>query len=142
MTRYLGDDWLLPRLDGRNEAWFTSGELTLQRCDDCGAYQHPPEDICSHCQGAALSFVACGETGVVESAAVVHHPIHPWLADHCPYVIAVISIDGAPGVNVIGNVLECEPSAVTIGVKVRVDFERVEDAQAGVTLQLPQWRLV
>ena len=141
MTRYLGDDWLLPTLDSRNEAWFTTGELSLQQCEECGGYQHPPEDICSHCQSSALSFVSCGDAGVVESVAVVHHPVHPWLVQYCPYAIAVISVDGAPGVNVIGNVVGCEPSAVAIGAKVRVDFERVEDKEAGVTIQLPQWRL-
>jgi uncharacterized OB-fold protein len=141
MTRYLGDNWLLPTLDASNESWFTSGVLSLQRCADCGGFQHPPEDICSHCQGSTLSFVACGETGVVESSAVVHHPVHPWLPEYCPYVIAVISVDGAPGVNVVGNVLGCEPSSVTIGAKVRVVFERVADDAAAVTLQIPQWQL-
>ena len=71
MTRYLGDDWLIPALDATNESWFTAGKITAQSCNDCGTFQHPPDEICGSCQGTNLSFKDCSGEGTVESVAVV-----------------------------------------------------------------------
>ena len=70
------------------------------------------------CQGTNLAFQACPGTGKVESFARVHHPLHPALKDKVPYVIAIISVDGAPGCNVQGNVVNCSSDSVQIGQKV------------------------
>ena len=139
MTRHLGQQWLLPALDPSNREWFTAGRLRVQRCDACGAHQHPPEEVCGSCQSHALSFRDAGATGRVESVAVVHHPVHPALQDHVPYAVAVVSLDDAPGAHAIGNVVGCDPHAVEIGEAVRVVFEVVEDGEAGETLRIPQW---
>jgi len=133
---------MIPALDPTNESWFTSGRINAQSCDDCGAFQHPPDDVCGGCQGTNLSFVDCSGEGTVESVAVVHHPVHPGLSDHCPYAIAVISIDGAPGVNAIGNVRNRAPHEVAIGQRVRAVFEEVPDPDGGETLRIPQWEVI
>ena len=139
MARTFGDASLLCDPDGSNREWFTAGRLRVQCCDACGAHQHPPEEVCGSCQGTALSFRDAGTTGRVESVAVVHHPVHPGLADHVPYAVVVVSLDGAPGAHAIGNVLGCDPSEVRIGQAVRAVFETVEDAEADETLRIPQW---
>ena len=139
MPRYLGDDFLLPLLDPRCEPWFTSGSIQVQFCDDCGHAQHPPEDLCSSCQGTSLSFRSLSGEGRVESCVVVHHPVHPALAERGPYVVAVVSLDGAPGCNAIGNVVDCEPEAVEIGQRLRAVYEEVPDPVSGRTLRIPQW---
>jgi len=141
MARYLGDDFLLPVLDEHNRPWFTSGALQIQFCDDCDRAQHPPEEVCTHCQGTQLGFRPLSGEGTVESAVVVHHPVHPKLADGIPYVVAVISLDGAPGCNAIGNVLGVPPDAVSIGDRVRAVFEAAKTPD-GETLQIPQWERV
>ena len=142
MTRVLGDDWLVPALDPDNRAFFTTGRITAQRCDACGAFQHPPEEMCGACQGVSLTFQECGDTGRVESVAVVHHPLHPDLAEHCPYAIVVVSVDGAPGVNLIGNVRNRAPHEVAIGQRVCAAFEEVADPESGDTLRIPEWEVV
>jgi len=142
MARHFGDDWLIPALDPFNESWFTAGKITVQSCDDCGVFQHPPEDVCGSCQGTALSFVECSGEGTVESVAVVHHPVHPGLSDHCPYAIVVVSLDGAPGANAIGNILNRDPGDISIGQRVRAVFEPAKDAETGADLLIPQWEVV
>ena len=133
---------MIPALDEANASWFTAGKITAQSCDDCGAFQHPPDEICGGCQGTNLSFKECGGEGTVESVAVVHHPVHPGLADYCPYAIVVVSIDGAPGVNAIGNVLNRPPQEIAIGQRVRAVYEEVSDPDGGDTLRIPQWEAV
>lgn len=141
MTRYLGDDFLLPTLTPNNTPFFTAGSLQIQVCEDCGHAQHPPDDLCYACQGTNLGFHAMPGTGRVESAVLVHHPIHPALKERVPYVVVVVAVDGAPGCNVLGNVVGCAPEAVTIGAPVRVVYEDATDPSSGVKLQIPQWEL-
>ncbi len=141
MERHLGPDWILPILTPHSTPYFTAGSIQIQHCDDCGRAQHPPEDVCRSCQGTRLSFRAMPGTGRVESAAVVHHAVHPGLADRVPYVIAIVSVDGAPGCNVQGNVVGCAPDAVAIGQKVRAVFEDATDPATGRALRIPQWEI-
>ena len=138
MDRYLGD-FILPQLTPKNTPYFTSGSIQIQFCEDCGHAQHPPDDVCYACQGTKLVFAPCPGTGKVESFARVHHPIHPALKDKVPYVIAIVSVDGAPGCNVQGNIVNCSPDAVSIGLKVRAVYEEVEDPATKQKLLIPQW---
>ena len=66
MSRYLGDDFLLPYLTPNNTPFFTAGTIQIQFCEDCGHAQHPPDDICYACQGRKLVFAPCEGTGQVE----------------------------------------------------------------------------
>jgi len=142
MSRHLGDKAVLPELDDLNRAWFTSGSIRVQACDDCGAFQHPPDDVCRSCRGTRFTFRECSGEGRIESVAVVHHAIGAGLKDAVPYAVVVVSIDGAPGANAIGNVVGREPAEVAIGQRVRAVFEIVEDPEGGPTLHIPQWETV
>lgn len=142
MSRHLGDDWLLPSLDDLNRSWFTSGEISIQLCKSCGELQHPPQEVCGSCQGFELDWHACSGEGRIESVAVVRHPLRPSLEEHVPYAVVVVSLADAPHVSAIGNVVDCAADEVAIGQKVRAVFERVDDAEAGEVLQIPQWELV
>lgn len=142
ISRILGDGWLLPVLDEHNRAYFTAGELMLQSCRACGAVQHPPEDLCRACGGHDVAPRASAGSGRVESVAVVHRAVHPALKDRVPYAVVVVSIDDAPGVNIVGNVHGANPHEVKIGARVRVVFEDVADRESGERLLIPQWELV
>jgi uncharacterized OB-fold protein len=99
--------------------------------------QHPPDDLwLPHPPSSAAT-----GTGRVESAAIVHHPVHPVLKERVPYVIAIVSVDGAPGCSVQGNVVGCPPEAVQIGQRVRAVFEEATDKATGTKLWIPQWEL-
>jgi uncharacterized OB-fold protein len=142
MSRHLGEDWLLPTLDEFNRRWFTAGAITIQACGACGELQHPPEEVCGSCQSWDLGWRECAGEGRIESFAVVAHPLRPSLEDHVPYAVVVVSLTDAPGVNVIGNVINIPAREVTIGQTVRATFQRVEDTQMGEVLQIPQWEVV
>ncbi len=135
MSRYLGD-FILPEIDRLSEPWFTSGRLMVQTCNDCGHAQHPPDDVCYSCGSFNLGYRELAGTGVVESSVTVWHPTHPDLLDRVPYVVAIVSLDGAPGCNAIGNIVNAEPGQVEIGQTVSVVYE-----QAGENLKIPQWEL-
>jgi uncharacterized OB-fold protein len=141
MARILGDDWLLPVLDSHNRDYFTAGVLMVQACRACGHAQHPPEDLCRSCGSHHVAPRASGGRGRIESVAVVHHAVHPLLKSHVPYAVVLVSIDDAPGVSLLGNVVDAAPTKPRIGARVHAVFEEAIDPDSGERLLIPQWQL-
>jgi uncharacterized OB-fold protein len=133
----LPQDWALPQLTPFNEAWFTSGALAVQRCTECAALQHPPEEVCHACGSMSFDHVELAPRGTVHSYTVVHYPANPALADAVPYTVVLVALDDAPEVRVVGNLLG--DGDVRIGMPVvAVWEERV--AEDGTRILLPQWQ--
>ncbi|WP_433327125.1 OB-fold domain-containing protein [Spirillospora sp. CA-294931] len=102
-----------------------AGELRVQRCGDCGLLRHPPGPMCPRCHSVRREHVvACGR-GEVHSFVVHHHPPVPGHVP--PYVVALVEL--AEGVRVVGNVLDCPPGEVKIGMPLTLTFRD----------GLPQW---
>ena len=65
-------------------------------------------------------------------------------ADKVPFPVAVIELDEAPGLRMVGNVIAApgaainsvDPATLAIGQRVRVSFERIAD-----DVTLPCWVL-
>jgi uncharacterized OB-fold protein/acyl dehydratase len=107
-----------------------AGELRIQRCADCGTLRHPPGPMCPKCHSLNRDFVVASGRGEVHSYVVHHYPPVPGRTP--PYVVAVVELE--EGVRVVGNVNGCPPDDVTVGMPVKVVFDRVDD-----DLTLPQW---
>jgi uncharacterized protein len=128
-------DWGLPELTPANEAWFTSGALTIQRCTSCATLQHPPEEICHGCGGMSFDHEVLSPRGTVHSYTVVHYPANRALAEAVPYTVALVSLDDAPHVRVVGDV----DGDVEIGATV-VPWWDERTADDGTVIRLPRWR--
>ena len=123
------DAWTQPFWDAA-----ASHQLTAPRCTNCGTFRLPPTRFCARCRHQEIEFVELPGTGTVFSFIVVRHPLNPDMARYVPYMPAVVDADGAPGVRFVSNVVDAEPSDVTIGLPVRVVWHQVSD-----TLTLPWW---
>jgi uncharacterized OB-fold protein len=75
---------------------------------------------------------------VIYSWERVWHPVHPALADACPYVVVLVELPGADGVRMVGNLLGDPIAPVAIGAEVEAVFEDHHDADRSFTLV--QWR--
>lgn len=118
----------LPRLDNDNRAFWTGGadgELRLHQCQDCQAFIHPPRPVCRSCLSEHVKAVAVAGTGVVDTYTVNCQKFSP--TAEVPFVIARVAIDGAPGVILTTNIVDCPVDAVDIGDRVRVKFEQHGD---------------
>lgn len=141
--RCLPDDWIVPAITPENRAFFTSGELRLQRCRACGVVQHPPGEICHACQAMEFDYIAARPQGVVETFTIVHHVVHPMLKQNVPYNVAVISLRDYPHVRIVGNVIDVAPERMRIGLAVACTWAEVRregDGHEPLTLYIPQWR--
>ena len=140
-TRYLPADWPLPQITDENRAFFTAGVLTLQRCQSCAQVQHPPHELCHHCQADRFDYVEASGFGTIDNVTTVHHAGDPRLADCVPYNVVIVTPDDHPDVRIVGNVINAGGRAIEIGASVRCVFAEIEDPDTGETLTLPQWEL-
>jgi uncharacterized OB-fold protein len=99
------------------------GELMVQRCTGCGAYQFYPRVRCVTCAGP-VEFVAVSGKGTVHSLTVCHRPLTPRFGDG-PYVVALVDLDEGP--RLMTNIVGCPPESVYIGMKVTVAFQRLTE---------------
>lgn len=125
----------LPELTAENTAFWTGGEhgeLRIAFCRACEAAIHPPQVICPRCFSDEVVARAVPGTGTVYTCTVNHQPWLPGM--DVPFALAVVDLDGAPGVRVTARVIDAEPAQVFIGQQMKVAFEQVDD------VWIPQWK--
>jgi hypothetical protein len=74
--------------------------------------------MCPVCHSLEFEIIDLAGDGVVYSYAILHHPQNP--AFEYPVLAALIDLD--EGVRVLSNLVEVEPSEITVGMPVTVDF--------------------
>ncbi|MEO3810811.1 bifunctional MaoC family dehydratase N-terminal/OB-fold nucleic acid binding domain-containing protein [Sphaerisporangium sp. B11E5] len=118
----------------RDTAFFwegaTEGELRIQKCGDCGKLRHPPGPFCPSCRSLNRTYVVAAGAGEVFSFVVHHNPPVP--GPRAPFVVAVVALP--EGVRIVGNIIDCPPEQVTIGMPVQVTYRDMDD-----DLTLPMW---
>ncbi|QQZ10162.1 Zn-ribbon domain-containing OB-fold protein [Heyndrickxia vini] len=111
-------------------------ELVVQKCQSCGEYAHPPGPSCAKCGSSELSWENFGNdiNGTVYSFIVSYRAFLPGFQDDLPLIIAIVELEDAPQVKIIGNILDCSPKCVEIGMKVKMTWKQLSDDRA-----IPQW---
>lgn len=97
------------------------GRLRMQRCRDCGCWQHPPNPVCFRCLSRNVAFAPVTGGGTVYSFTINHQPWLPHLRD--PYAVIVVELDEQPGLRFVSRLVDTDVSAVRIGLRVRVVFQ-------------------
>jgi len=126
----------LPELTPENTAFWTGGaddKLMIGFCADCNHAIHPPQLICPKCWSEAIESRPVPGTGTVYTYTVNHQPWAPGM--QVPFTLAVVDLDGAPGVRVTAEVVGTDPESVAIGQTMRITFANAED------IWFPQWEL-
>ncbi len=117
----------LPALDMDNTAFWTGGEkgqLLINCCGDCGYYVHPPTSFCPACESRSVKPEAVSGRAEIVSMTVNHRAWYPGLK--VPYVVALVGLEEQREVQLVTNIVDCDPLAVRIGDKVKVRFEQAE----------------
>lgn len=104
----LNGEWCAANRDG--------DRLTIQRCDDCAAWRHPPRLRCTTCGSGSLSFVRVDGAGSVVDYTVTYRALHPSFAGVVPYAIAVIELHEGP--RLLSVVRTDDPEALREGDRV------------------------
>jgi uncharacterized OB-fold protein len=118
----------LPALDPGNTPFWTGGklgELLICRCGACRRWLHPPVPVCRFCLSTDVTPEPSAGRGKVLTYTINRRRWLPSLP--LPYVIAVIGLDDDPELRLTSRLLEVQPEDVTIGMRVRVHFEKAGD---------------
>jgi uncharacterized OB-fold protein len=129
----------LPQPDDVSEFFWEGarkGQLLVQRCARCDRFQYPPDVACIHCQSLELEPSEVSGRGTLYSYTVVDRVFHAGFTDALPYVVGLVELDEQPGLRLLTNILDVEPDALRVGMRLEVAFEERED------MVLPQFRAV
>ena len=125
------DQWTKPFWDAAKRE-----SLELQRCQDCGHFQHPPYPTCLNCMSIDLKFEPAGGSGTIYAYTFMYHTGDKRFASAVPYASIVVELDDAPGALMAANLLGVPHTEAKVGRRVEVVFEPLDDE-----ITLPQFRL-
>jgi uncharacterized OB-fold protein len=110
------------------------GRLVLQRCRACAAWVHPPRFSCPSCLSGQLAAAEATGHGTVFAWSVMHQRGVPGFDEQIPYAVVLIELAEQPGLLAVGQVVDCAPEELRVGMPVNVCFEERGD------IVVPQWR--
>ena len=118
----------LPTISGETKPYWDycrRGQLLIQKCDSCEEYQFYPRGICANCWSNDIQWVTASGKGTVWTFTVTYQNGTPGFADEVPYVLALVELE--EGVRMFTNIVDCDPTSVSIGMPVEVTFVRATD---------------
>jgi uncharacterized protein len=118
------------------EALHNESKLLVQKCTACGAVRYPTAPMCRSCTSLAWEPVEPSPHGTVYSFVVTHYPVVPSFDYPLPVLLVELPVPGGGTVRVVGNAIECEASAVSIGMAAELIVQWVDDA-----LSLPLFKI-
>jgi uncharacterized OB-fold protein len=112
--------------------------LAIARCSRCGAWSHPPDDVCAICGSLDPGFVFEPVSGraTVKSWTTVRQALLPGFEGDTPYLLVDVELVEQEGLRMTGRLLDGPDAAVSLGASVQVAFE---DLAPGVSI--PAFRL-
>ena len=125
------DQWTKPFWDAAKRE-----SLEIQRCQDCGHFQHPPYPTCLNCMSIDLKFEPVGGSGTIYAYTFMYHTGDKRFASAVPYASIVVELDDAPGALMAANLLGVPHIEAKVGRRVEVVFEPLNDE-----ITLPQFKL-
>lgn len=108
--------------------------FVLPRCSACTRFHFYPRSVCPHCRSAELAWEEASGEGEVYSYTVVHRAPSPAFAQAAPYIVAIIALREGP--HMMTRLVDVDPAAVRIGLRVKVAFDDMDE-----TVSLPIFRV-
>ena len=122
--------WTKPFWDAAREE-----KLILQKCQDCDKHIFYPRIACPHCFSDKIEWVEASGKGTVYSYTVVTNNAPSAFIQDMPFVIAIVKLE--EGVQMLSNIINCNPDDVECDMPVEVTFEKLDDE-----FTLPKFRPV
>lgn len=129
----------LPTIDDESKGFWEGcklHELRMQICRDCGFYCFPPFPMCPRCNSMDRKWERVSGQGKIYSWYVVHHATHPDFVNDVPYMVVVVTLAEQEDLHLAGNMVDCKPENIWVGMPVEVVFEDVTQDVA-----FPRWKI-
>ena len=106
------------------------GRLVIQRCSDCGYYNHPPRPLCGRCASASLGYELVSGRGTVYSYTINHQKNVAGFESVTPYVNLIVELDEQPLLLLVSDLPGERAAEVAIGMPVQAAFLPIGDGLA------------
>jgi uncharacterized OB-fold protein len=121
----------LPRVEPANVEFFEGlrrHQFLAPRCQQCGDYNWPPYPACRTCLSERQEWVPVSGDATVFSYTVVHRGPGAF-NDEVPYTVVLAKLAEQPrSMIVLGNLIECRPEDVSVGMAIRTAYEDIPSA--------------
>ncbi len=109
------------------------GRIIARKCVKCERILVPPRMYCEQCYRPTDEWVYVQDTGTVNTYSISHVGTDARRLK-TPILVAVVEIDGAsPGMGILHNLGEVEPSRIAVGMKVKAVWKPPEERQGAIT---------
>lgn len=112
----------------------TRYNLIGSKCKKCSKVYFPPRIVCPNCK-EALNGAPEKKDPIMEKLKLsgkgeifTHTTVHvapPGFETQTPYTMAIIKLEEGP--KITGQVIDCNPEAISIGTKVQAVFRRIRE---------------
>ena len=115
--------------------------LEASVCKKCGKRYYPPRLVCAECGSRKFEAYKLPEEGKLETFTVIR--VAPsQFSDQAPYAIGIIKFND--GLQMMGQIADCDIDKLKIGLKMRLEFRKVQaDGTHGVLSYahkfVPKW---
>jgi scaffold protein (connect acetoacetyl-CoA thiolase and HMG-CoA synthase) len=102
------------------------------KCNTCGSIQFPARIICPDCGAREFETIKLSGKGELTTFTIIR--IAPsGFGDLVPYAVGVVKLD--EGIQVMGQVVDCDPEELKIGGRVTTQFRRMnEEGKTGMIM--------
>ncbi len=106
--------------------------LVCQRCANCGHRRMPPGPVCPVCQSMSYEWDELSGRATLYTYTVARHALVPEMRESIPHVIAAVELDDAPGLRLVGNVVDVNVEDVVIGMPLEIVWDDVPERSVTV----------
>ncbi len=109
------------------------GKIIARKCMNCERILVPPRMYCEQCFRPTDEWVQIKDTGTVNTYSISHVGTDARRLK-TPILVAVVDLDGAtPGMGILHNLGEVEPSKIKVGMKVKAVWKSSSERQGAIT---------
>ena len=103
----------------------TSGELRIQRCQQCRHWIHYPRPICRFCRSRELRGERVSGRASLYSWTISTQAFHPFWVARTPFTLATVELAEQPRLMFLSQIVDCPEDELRAGMPLEVVFERV-----------------
>ena len=104
--------------------------MEASKCQKCGKVFFPPRLICDDCKGRKFKPYTLPIEGTVVAHTVIRTAPRGF-GDEAPYCMGIVELKD--GTRICCQIADCEPERLAVGLKVQLEFRRVQEAgESGV----------